>query len=430
MLGSSKALCTATTVAPSRSGTKYAFRAAIPPLRIDLLASSALPVATFVPASFASVVVQFYACSASIASISFDMLAGVGYLVDMDNHLPPVSHQALGGIARAEKLTPEQRKDIARTAADARWNRLTGPFGEESIPRATHPGTLSIGDLQIPCAVLENGKRVITQRGMFVSLGMNKNPTRGQSANDNRPGFLSAKNLTSFISNDLERMWSPIPFRLPKGSGGYRGNIAFGYEAKILPLVCHVYLDAKEAGKLTKAQLHIAQVCKIVERAFSIIGIVALIDEATGYQDERPRDELSRILEAYIAPELMPWTRMFPQEFFKQIYRIQGWAYQEGSAKRTPYVGKLINKYVYEQLPPGTLEELRRLNPLISKGQRRHKHFQFLTPETGNVHLDKQITTVTTLLRISDDKTEFERNFNKAFGHPYSQPLFNWVKET
>jgi len=57
------------------------------------------------------------------------------------------------------------------------------------------------------------------------------------------------------------------------------------------------------------------------------------------------------------------------------------WGYRPGYAKRTPYVGKLINKYVYEQLPPGVLPQLRRLNPVTERGFRRHKHFQFLTAD-------------------------------------------------
>jgi len=251
------------------------------------------------------------------------MLAILVYIEYMNIQPEIISPQSLGGQKRAERLSPDARRTIAQVAAEARWNRVAEDTGEARLPRATHPGNLKIGNLEIPCAVLEGGTRVITQRGMFVSLGMNKNPSKGQSTIDNRPAFLSAKNLTPFISEELVRSWNPIPFRLPKGSGGYRGNIAFGYDAKILPLVFHAYIDAYEAGKLTRAQIHIAKACKIVERAFSVVGIVALVDEATGYQDERPRDELSRILEAYISPELMPWTRMFPNEFFKQIYRIQ-----------------------------------------------------------------------------------------------------------
>jgi hypothetical protein len=134
-----------------------------------------------------------------------------------------------GGKARAKRLTPEQRSEIATIAAESRWSRKADLEGVNRLPKATHTGELNLGNASIPAAVLENGKRVLTQRGMFVALGRNKNPTTGQTNTiDSRPGFLSAANLNEFIPEELRRSWEPIPFRLPKGSGGYKGNIAFG----------------------------------------------------------------------------------------------------------------------------------------------------------------------------------------------------------
>jgi hypothetical protein len=91
--------------------------------------------------------------------------------------------------------------------------------------------------------------------------------------------------------------------------------------------------------------------------------------------------------------------------------------------KRHPYCGKVINKYIYEQLPPGVLDELRRLNPRTERGYRTNKHFQFLTADTGNPHLDRQISTVTTLLRIANSKAEFEDLFDRAFAPQMRLPL-------
>src|SRR5262245_28587491 len=116
---------------------------------------------------------------------------------DSTNH--PQNPQALGGIARAEKLSPEERKAIAQAAAEASWSKVAEETRMPPQPSKTHSGELKIGNMSIPCAVLEDGTRVITQRGMFVALGMNKNPSKGQTAIENRPGFLSANNLTPFI---------------------------------------------------------------------------------------------------------------------------------------------------------------------------------------------------------------------------------------
>lgn len=306
-----------------------------------------------------------------------------------------------GGKARARKLAPDERAEIARNAALARW-------GTNAVD-AIRDGSLVIGDREIRCAVLDDGRRVLSQQTVLQTLGRARSAKGRTGSQSGLPPFLAAANLQEFISDELRGMLDSIPYR------PMTGGRAYGYRAEILPLVCDVYLDARQAGQLRTGQEPVAEICEVLVRSFAKVGIIALVDEATGYQDIRARDELQRILEFYVQAELQPWTKTFPDEFFRQIYRLQDWEYKPGSAKRTPYVGKLINKYIYEQLPPGVLDELRALNPVTSNGRRRHKHFQYLTTETGNKHLDRQISTVTTLLRIADDKAHFEELFERAF---------------
>jgi hypothetical protein len=315
--------------------------------------------------------------------------------------------QAMGGKARAANLSPVERKEIAAKAAEARWG--------VSLPQATHSGELVIGGRKIACAVLQNGKRVLTQETFLTAIGRAAKAKAGTGSLklvDGLPPFLVAENLNPFISDELRQSTTPIVFRTVKGGR------AFGYDAMLLPMVCEVYVNARDEGKLLKGQEHIAAACYLLMKGLARVGIIALVDEATGYQEQRAKDELARILEAYVQEEYRRWTRMFPEEFFRQIYRIHGWPYKPGNAKRTPLVGHLINKYVYGQLPPGVLEELRRLNPVTEAGYRKRKHFQHLTADTGNEHLDRQIMTITTLMRISDTKDELERNIAKAFGKP------------
>jgi hypothetical protein len=307
-----------------------------------------------------------------------------------------------GGRARAERLTPEERKDIARRAAEKRWGN--------AVLAAQYPGQLVIGDRPINCAVLEGGVRVINQETFLAALGRARK-AKGRTGGTvvDIPPFLAAANLRPYISKELEELSRPIPYTI---SGGGR---SVGYKAEILPAVCEVYLEARNDGTLLPSQRPAAAAAEILVRGLARLGIVALIDEATGYQEVRAQGELQKILDAYIQAELRPWVRMFPPEFFKEIYRLQGWEYRPGTSKRTPYVGKLVNKYIYEQLPPGVLDALREANPRTEKGYRAHKHHQFLTVDTGNPHLDRQISTVTTLLRISNSKQEFEELFDRAF---------------
>jgi hypothetical protein len=326
------------------------------------------------------------------------------------------SAQSMGGKARAENLSSSERKDIARNAARVRWADAPG-----KLPRETHEGTIEVLGITIPCAVLEDGTRIFSTRGVNRALGSKQTgtPDRGRRGAPRLPSVLASESVLPFISNDLmARLNFPREYRPKHG-----GRTAFGHEATLLPELCGVILDARDEKKLGKRYDKIVMTAKVLNRAFAKVGVIALIDEATGYQDKRPADELRRILAAYIAEELRPWLKTFPDEFFRQIYRLQGWDYKPGSAKRTPYVGKLINKYIYEQLPPGVLVELRKRNPVTESGYRKHKHFQLLTADTGSPHLDKQIVATTTIMKVSDDQADFEDNFDKAYAQYYQHRL-------
>ena len=322
---------------------------------------------------------------------------------------------AKGGAARALSLTAEKRREIARKAAAGRWG--------SDLPRALNDGQLQIAGRIINCAVLETGKRLLTQDTFLTAIGRSARPKAGTGITlvDGLPSFLAADNLKEFITDEIRESTTPIVF------WALNGRRTYGYDALLLPMVCEVYLKARDQKKLAKTQVHIAGVCDLLMRGFARVGIIALVDEATGYQEQRAKDELNRILEKYIAPELRPYMPMFPPEFFKQIYRLHGWELKDGPSKTQGprYIGKFINKYIYEPLPPGVLPELRRKNPVNEKGQRRYRYVQLLTQDTGVPALDKQVSNVTMLMRISDNKEEYEYNFDKAYAmyHQARLPL-------
>jgi hypothetical protein len=299
----------------------------------------------------------------------------------------------------------ETRSEIASRAAAARWG---------DVRVATKTGELRIGNLRLSWAVLEDGKesvRLISQSTFLEALG--RNPEKSRRARGNsaiRAPFLLANNLQPFISAELRAMEDPIAYRVQGES-----SRAWGYRAEMLPLVCDVYLDARREAPLPRSQVATAQAAEILLSGLARVGILALVDEATGYQETRARNELQVILENYVHAEFRKWVHTFPDEFFEHIYRLQGWEFKPGTSKRTPYVGKLVNKYIYDELPPGVHDELRNLNPRTDKGYRKRKHHQHLTADTGSVHLDRQISTVTTLMRIARDKREFEDLFERAF---------------
>ena len=321
-----------------------------------------------------------------------------------------------GGLARAKKLSPEQRSEIARTAVQTRWAKA----GKEPIPRATHEGVLHIGNVIIPCAVLENGQRVLTQSGLMKALGRARQ-AKGREYYDadvNMPAFLTAKNLKPFISSELEVTSSQIEFRT------VRGMMAFGYPAELLPKVCDVFLDADEAGALMRGQKHIAVQARILIRGLAHVGIVALVDEATGYQDERARDALAKILEAFIAKELRAWVRTFPSEFYKELFRLRNIPYKE-DVKRPQYIGHLTNDLIYARLAPGVLDELRKQTPRDDKGRLKTHLHRRLTEELGHPKLLQHLSAVTALMRASETWRQFKSMVDKALPRYKRLPLFD-----
>lgn len=317
--------------------------------------------------------------------------------------------RAKGGRARAARLSPAERSEIARRAAGSRWHSDVSAAISGSPEQPVR-----IGDAEIECYVLEDGTRVLTQASFLRALGRHpKANTRREGGGDTPiPPILQSKALSSFITDDiLVKAW-PILFRTPAGARAY------GYNAELLPVVCEIYLKARDEGVLDRQQEHVAERAEIIIRGLARVGIIALVDEATGYQEVRARQELQMILEAYVQEQFRPWLRTFPDEFFRETYRIHGWEFKPGQTKCNPGVGKLIKHYIYGQLPQGVLAELERLNPRNEKWNRPRKHHQYLTESTGNVHLDRQINAVITLMKISGSRAEFDEYFERAFPPP------------
>ena len=199
------------------------------------------------------------------------------------------------------------------------------------------------------------------------------------------------------------------------------GVILVGYEATILSKVCNVWLDARNAGALQAQQMDRAHKAELLIRALADVAIIALVDEATGFQEERDRDELHRLLSVYLSEERLAWAKRFPDEFYRQLYRLRGWEWPVGKAK-SPLVGKLTNKIVYERLPEGILEELRNRNPTEQgTGRRKWKNHQFLSEDIGQPDLRDYLLQLVAIMRISLEWRAFLVNLDRAFPQVGSQ---------
>ena len=311
------------------------------------------------------------------------------------------SIQSLGGIARAKSLTVDQRHDIAQKAAKEKWNLPKAIFGNPDKK-------LKIGDRELECYVLENGQRVLSGRGMQEALGL------GQSHGGILKEFLNQKSIIPFIPNELAMELSqPVKFIRP-GRGGVP---ALAYEATLLPKVCDVILEARKKGKMRGLrQKIIADQCEIIVRALSKVGIIALVDEVTGYQEIRDRAALQKILDKYLTDDWAKWSKTFPDDFYKELFRLKGLEYPtaRGGVKRPGFVGHWTNDIVYSRLAPGVLHELKNKNPRLPSGNRGRTHHQFFTRDFGHPALKEHLSNVIFLMKTCTSDAEFKIRLNKV----------------
>jgi hypothetical protein len=312
-------------------------------------------------------------------------------------------------VARAVSLTPEKRAEISRKAAAARWDK------KRDVLQSEHTGTLQIGDMTLECDVLSDGTRVLTQTDfmeameMYYSGWVSKNRSDEDLAADT-PQFLAFKTLKPFVDKHLGHLQSiTIEYRTK------RGSIARGIRAEIIPKICEIWLDADEQIKLGARQKKIAAKAKLLMRALAHTGIIALVDEATGYQDARAKDALAKIFTDFLAKDRQKWTQTFPIDFYKEIYRLRGWKFEPWNTKRPSVIAGWTDDFVYDRLAPGLTDELRTKNPVADSGRRSHKHHQWFNPDKGHPKLKEHISGVIALLRAADDWNAFKRGLGRAY---------------
>ena len=282
------------------------------------------------------------------------------------------------GIAH---LSPERRKEICHKALKTRWT-----------PKATHQGILKIMGKELPCVVLEDGRRVIAQTSVFKAFGR---PQRGIRTEEARklaiPAFLDAKNLRAFLTEEIQAQITIINYI------NNNGVISTGYSAETIPIVCEIYLEAKKQGILTPSQGQIAEISDILIKSLSRVGIIGLIDECTGYQQIRPRDALEAYLNKILSKELGAWIKTFPDKYYSNIYRIRNWPEFSTSKNKYSCVGNYTNDIVYSRIGLDVLEELKNKTPDTSKN-RMH---QWLSADTGHPLLSAHMNKILTLQELA-----------------------------
>jgi hypothetical protein len=272
----------------------------------------------------------------------------------------------------------------------------------KQLPKATHQGKLPILGFPINCAVVfVDGEpvRVLVERSVANAFGIKGSGAywQGRKRGDVSsmlPEYISAKYLEPFVSKELrEKLANHIEYI------GLNGKIARGLEATILPDVCDVWIRAKQASALPKSQEKIAENAYVLMKGFANVGIIALVDEATNFQEIRDKLALQQILDKYLLKDHAKWAKRFPDEFYMEMFHLKRWQWKGMRVNRPSVVGRYTNDLVYERLAPGILVELKKLNPPNEEGQRKSKHHQWLTSDIGHPALQQHIAILIALMK-------------------------------
>lgn len=212
---------------------------------------------------------------------------------------------------------------------------------------------------------------------------------------------------------------------LPRNPTAGAGGIGYGYRGTLLPDVCWVYHDAMVAGKLLASQEHIGSAATAFLKALTNKAIDDLIDEATGFDDLKKRKAIERIIERYVRKDAQPWVKMFDIDFYRHIYRLNGWPFDPENNKRPGVIGHWTND-IYDRLAPGVKGALHERVRRNEQGRPTQKLTQLLTPEEGKPRLRKLLEGVKLLMRMSNNWPTFELKLDEyypKFGETLQLPL-------
>jgi hypothetical protein len=256
---------------------------------------------------------------------------------------------------------------------------------------------LQLGNVSLECYVLEDGSRVFSGNGLQKALEFSK--SAGGTALVN---MLNTGELKNIITDEIkEKLESRKEFHRP-GAGGVLST-TYGYDATLLIDICDLLIEGKNQGKLTPRQIEYAKVAEIIIRSTAKVGITALVDEVTGYQDIRAKDALRVVLDEYLRKEFATWAKTFPDEFYRELFRLRGWEFVANNVKRPGVVGTYTKDLVYERLAPDILEELEKKNPKTEKGYRKQRHHQWLTDDVGHPKLREHLYGLLGFMRVCGD---------------------------
>jgi P63C domain-containing protein len=320
-----------------------------------------------------------------------------------------------GGNARAAKLSPARRSEIARAAALAKHGT-----GKEMAPtqegaparslRATHRGSFKADfGIDVDCYVLDDEKRtgVISKRGMGLALGM------GESGSV-FPYFISGKKVSEYVGSELaEKLAKPLIFQWTAVGANTPPVPVHGYDVTILIDVCKVIIKAAAVGVLQKRHEHIVKQAHVIQSASAKHGITQLVYALSGY--DVTRAEQIAAFKEYVRQEAREYEKAFPDRLYEEWYRL----YElPRPGKNKPWKFRTLTiDHVYKPLARsnGKIYELTRYQRSLNRKDRWKKLHQFLEA-IGLTALGWHLGELVGIAKRAKTLAEYEQNVEEEFG--------------
>lgn len=264
--------------------------------------------------------------------------------------------------------------------------------------QVTHKGKVKIGEKELSCAVLQNGMRIITRQALFYAFDA---IAGGKMTKTELPRLIEPQKFSQALAMlpfaELEKL-KLIEFTTPSGKK------KDGYQADVLPIICEVMLRTRELKvSLSRFQEERTRGAELLVRALSKVGITALVDEATGYEKQRKNRELAKFLNLYLTDEYAPWSKLFPDSYYEEMFRLNGWS-NKNLTQKPQCIGHYTNDIIYSRLVPHVLSELK-----VFKEQNKYtKYHQYFTNDIGHPALSQHLHTVIALMKVSKDWGNFK----------------------
>jgi hypothetical protein len=260
---------------------------------------------------------------------------------------------------------------------------------ETTLPKAIATGALFDG--LVDCYVVEDSRRLIAIRGAVRAL-----TNGGREVGD----------LATYIARIPGFQADSVA--VAKFSVSDCGE-AHGITSVDFVRILNAYVDAALAGRLRKSQAHLAVNAQTILRALQVVGLDALIDEATGYQDVRASDALSVRLAQYLRETAAPHKVTFKEKLVRELCRVYGHVYRPG---RHPRWLASVNEKLYRTIFDEDIAAgLKALNPEPRFGSNHH---QFISDEVRPLMRD-DLEVIYVLARTSGSAADFWRRCEYHF---------------